>query len=45
MQDDTGATAVEYALVAGFIAVVIATAVTAFGGAVRDLFLLVPPGL
>jgi Flp pilus assembly pilin Flp len=35
---EDGATAVEYALMAGLIAVVIATAVGAFGLAVSNLF-------
>lgn len=43
--DDDGATAVEYALVAGLIAAVIAASVGVFGTAVLDLFLLMPPGL
>jgi pilus assembly protein Flp/PilA len=35
---DRGATAVEYAIMVSFIAVVIAVAVTAFGVSVRGLF-------
>lgn len=35
---DRGATAVEYGLMVGFIAAVIAVAVTAFGVSVRGLF-------
>ena len=40
-RDDQGATAVEYAIMAGFIAAVIVVAVTAFGGSVRGLFELI----
>ena len=36
-RDDRGATAVEYGLMVGLIAVVIVAAVTAFGIAVNDL--------
>jgi pilus assembly protein Flp/PilA len=43
--DELGATAVEYALLAALIAVVIAGAVGALGTALRGLFALVPPGL
>lgn len=42
---DHGATAVEYAIMVGFIAVVIAGAAAAVGFAVRDLILPVIPGL
>ena len=35
---DRGATAVEYGLLVGLIAVVLIVAVTAFGGSLRDLF-------
>lgn len=45
MSDDDGATAVEYALMAGFIAVVIVVSVTAFGLGVQGLFAMVPAGL
>jgi len=38
---DRGATAAEYALMVGLIAVVIAVAVTAFGTSVKGLFELV----
>lgn len=38
MRDERGATAVEYAILASLIAVVIIVAVTAFGLATRDLF-------
>ncbi|MGV8954552.1 MAG: Flp family type IVb pilin [Cypionkella sp.] len=37
-RDDRGATAVEYALMASLIAVVVAIGVTAFGLSVRSLF-------
>jgi pilus assembly protein Flp/PilA len=37
-QDNSGATAVEYALMAGLIAVVIVVAVTALGDNLRALF-------
>jgi pilus assembly protein Flp/PilA len=43
-QGDHGATAAEYALVAGLIAVVIVAAVTVFGRKVSGLF-LVPAGV
>jgi Flp pilus assembly pilin Flp len=36
--DEAGASAVEYALLMAFIAVVIATSVTTFGAAVANLF-------
>lgn len=45
MQDDRGATAVEYALMVGFIAVAIVAGVTAFGFGVQGLFATIPPGL
>lgn len=38
---DRGATAVEYGLMVGFIAVVIIVGVTAFGRSVRQLFELI----
>lgn len=37
-QDETGATAIEYGLIAGLIAVAIITAVTALGGKLSTLF-------
>ena len=37
-RDDRGATAAEYALMVGLIAVVIVVAVAAFGGSVKGLF-------
>ena len=43
-RDDRGATAVEYALMAALIAVVIAVAVGAFGAAVIALF-VIPVGV
>ncbi len=45
MHDDNGATAVEYALMVGLIAVIITAGVTAFGLGVQGLFTLVPVGL
>jgi pilus assembly protein Flp/PilA len=42
---DRGATAVEYGLIVGLIAVVIVGAVTAFGLGVLSLFNTMPPGL
>jgi Flp pilus assembly pilin Flp len=44
-RDDRGATAVEYALMVGFIAAVIIIGVTAFGISVKGLFDLIPPHL
>lgn len=38
---DLGATAVEYGIMVGFIAVVIVVAVTAFGSSVKGLFELI----
>lgn len=43
--DERGATAVEYALMAGLIALVIVGGVTTFGQAVVGLFMQVPPHL
>lgn len=43
-RDDHGATAVEYALMVGLIAIVIIGSVSLFGIAVSDLF-LVPAGV
>lgn len=43
--DDAGATAVEYAIMAGFIAVVIAGSVALFGQAVLGLFQRMPVGV
>ena len=37
-QDNSGASAVEYAILIGFIAIVIIAAVAIFGGAVKGLF-------
>lgn len=42
---DSGATAVEYAIMVGFVAIVIVAAVTAVGITVRGLFEGVLPGL
>ncbi|MFC3637989.1 Flp family type IVb pilin [Camelimonas fluminis] len=38
LNDDSGATAIEYGLMAGLIAVVIIGAVTTLGGSLRDAF-------
>lgn len=38
IKDDSGATAIEYGLLAGLVAVVIIAAVTALGGNIRDTF-------
>jgi pilus assembly protein Flp/PilA len=43
--DDRGATAVEYGLMVGLIAVVIAAAVAGFGQGVLGLFASIPPHL
>jgi len=40
-RDDRGATAVEYAIMVGFIATVIIVAVTAFGLSVKGLFVYI----
>lgn len=45
LRNEDGATAVEYALMASLIAVVIIGSVTAFGLGVQGLFASVPPGL
>ena len=39
MTSDGGATAIEYALVAGLVSIIIITGVTLIGTDVRDLFL------
>ena len=44
LEQDRGATAVEYALMVGLIAVVIVSAVVALGGAVNALF-VIPAGV
>jgi len=38
LQDENGATAIEYGLIAGLIAVVIIAALTALGGNLKDSF-------
>lgn len=38
LQDEEGATAIEYGLIAGLIAVVIIAAVTALGTNIREVF-------
>jgi len=42
---DSGATAVEYAIMVSLMALVIVVAVAAFGRSVRGLFELIPPSL
>ena len=42
-RDETGATSVEYALMVGLIAIVIVSAISLFGLAVSDLF-VIPAG-
>lgn len=44
-QHEAGATAIEYALMASLVAVVITAAVTLFGAAVVGLFASMPAGL
>ena len=38
VRDDSGATAIEYGLIAALIAVAIIAALTAFGGSVQSMF-------
>lgn len=45
MKDESGATAIEYGLIAGLIAVVIIGAVTAVGGSVSDTFTTIADSL
>ncbi len=45
VRDERGATAIEYALIAGLISIVIVGAVTAIGGSVNNLFASILPGL
>jgi pilus assembly protein Flp/PilA len=40
-KDDQGATAIEYALIAGLVSIAIYAGVAAFGGGVNDLFNLI----
>jgi pilus assembly protein Flp/PilA len=42
-RDEFGATAIEYALIAGFIAIVIVTAVTSVGASVTSIFNSIAP--
>lgn len=44
-KDDSGATAIEYGLIAALIAVAIITAVTALGGGLGDVFTTVSGSL
>jgi pilus assembly protein Flp/PilA len=41
--NEFGATAIEYALIAGFISIVIVTAVTSIGGTVQSFFNAIAP--
>jgi len=45
LRGDSGATAVEYAIMVSLIALVIVVAVAAFGKSVSGLFNLIPPTL
>lgn len=45
MNDESGATAIEYGLIAALIAVVIIGAVTTLGGTIRDKFQAVTDGM
>ncbi|RZJ25330.1 MAG: Flp family type IVb pilin [Brevundimonas sp.] len=45
MSDESGATAIEYGLIAALIAVVIISAVTALGTTIRDKFQAVTDGM
>jgi pilus assembly protein Flp/PilA len=42
-RNNSGATAIEYALIAGFVSIVIVTAVTSIGGTVRSFFAAIAP--
>jgi pilus assembly protein Flp/PilA len=42
-RNEFGATAIEYALIAGFISIVIVTAVTQIGGTVQSFFAAIAP--
>jgi pilus assembly protein Flp/PilA len=42
-RNEFGATAIEYALIAGFISIVIVTAVTQIGGTVQGFFAAIAP--
>jgi len=43
-RDDAGATAIEYAVLAGFLALAIVGAISALGVSVNDLFVTVQEG-
>jgi pilus assembly protein Flp/PilA len=45
LSDESGATAIEYGLIAALIAVVIITAVTALGSTIKDKFNAVVTGM
>jgi pilus assembly protein Flp/PilA len=45
LKDDSGATAIEYALIAAFIALVIITAATGIGTELKAIFIEVEGGL
>lgn len=45
IKDESGATAVEYGLIAGLIAVVIIGALTTLGGEIKDLFEKISGGI
>ncbi len=44
-RDEVGATAVEYGVLVGLIAIAIVVSVGLFGGTVRGLFELIPPSV
>lgn len=45
LRDERGATAIEYALIAGLVSIAIVTAATQIGTDLSDLFALLLPGL
>ena len=45
LRNDSGATAIEYAIIAGMLSIVIVTAVTAVGTSVNTMFTSVATGL
>jgi len=45
LKDESGATAIEYAIIAGMLSIAIATAVTAVGTNVNTMFTKVSDGL
>ena len=44
LKDESGATAIEYGLIAALVAVVLVTALTALGGQLSSTFTLKPAG-